>query len=379
MSDATKGKTSEAAIRQTRIFPSDTLRDFLHLLDHFPAFRPLVGEVIQFLVVLDASSVQGELRWRIGSRRDSSARSSLHELIEAGVVIAAAPPWMKMEIEEDLPLIAAELGVPVTTVRQEWTQFETMIRYFRPRADIAPSVPCSDPKDLPYIQTLDQIAADFIWTRDSHFLETNPPDMAGGLDNSIRDYARATSILVGVKVGSGFAVVCGLEILAALGRAAIEGIQKIPPILKVCISLAIVGLFLHPKSRERLLGWLKQGLALVEKARPVVVSVSRDAFKGLVSAAQTARSAEQSIRAAIPTVVKSRVPAVVMARVVCLKAGEPLPLAEIEKRVRSAGYSTRARNFAAHLKKILRQNSEFIEISSGLWTLQAAEGVFATA
>jgi hypothetical protein len=373
MSETTKGKTQTAAIGRARIFPSDTLQDFLHLLDHFPALRPLVGEVIQFLVVLDASSVQGELRWRLGSRRDSSARSSLHELIEAGVVIAAAPSWLKIEIEEDLPLIAAELGVRVTTLRQEWTQFEAMIRYFRPRADIAPSVPSADPKDVPYIQVRDQIAADFIWTRDTHFVETNPPDMAGGLDSSLRDYARATSVLVGVKVGSGLAVLCGLEILTALGRAAIEGVQKIPPIIKACIGLTIVGLLLHPKSRERLLGWLRQGLALVERAKPVVASLSRDALKELSSAAQVAKNSEQAIRAAIPAAItKTRVPAVVMARVVCLKADEPLPLAEIEKRVRSAGHSTRARNFSDYLKRILRRNSEFVETSTGLWTLRTA-------
>lgn len=53
------------------------------------------------------------------------------------------------------------------------------------------------------MQTHEQIRVDFIWTRDSHFLETNPPDVAGGFDNELRNYARATSILVGVKVGSG--------------------------------------------------------------------------------------------------------------------------------------------------------------------------------
>jgi hypothetical protein len=365
-------KQVRSAIRQTEIFPSDALQSFLHLLDHFPALRPLVGHVIQFLVVLDASSVQGELRWRVGSRRNSSARSSLHELIVAGVVIPVAPAWMKIEIEKYLTLIAADLSVPVTRVREEWTQFEAMIRYFSPRTDIPTSVPCADTKDLPYIQTRDQIAADFIWTRDSHFLETNPPDVEDGLGISLRDYARATSILVGVKVGSGFAVLCGLEILSALGRTAIEGIQKIPPILKVCISLAIVSLLVHPKSRERLLGWLKQGLAFVDRARPVVVSISRDAIKELVSVEQAAKSAEQAIRAAIPTGVKPRVPAVVMARAVCLKAGKPLQLAELEKRVRSAGYTTCARNFRAYLKRILRESPEFEEISGRLWTLRIA-------
>jgi hypothetical protein len=372
MPETNYGKMPAAAIRKGPIFPSDTLRDFLELLDDFPSLRPLVGKVIQFLVVLDASSVQGELRWRVRSRRDSSARTSLHELIEAGVIVAVAPLWMKMEIEEDLPVIAAETGVPVTTIRQEWTQFETLIRYFRPRPDIAPKVPCPDPKDLPYIQTRDQIAADFIWTRDSHFLGTNPPDLAGGLDKSLRDYARATSILVGAKAGSGFAVLCGIEILTAVVRAGIEEIRRIPPVLKVCITLAIIGLLLHSKSRERLLGWLKQGLALLERVKPVVVSISRDAVKELADAARTAKSTELVIREAIPTVVKPRVSAVVMVRVVCLKAGEPLPLSEIEKRVRGAGYLTRSRNFGAYLRKILRQNSEFVEVATGLWTLRAA-------
>src|SRR6202522_621214 len=92
-------------IPQKRLFPSDTLRDFLQLLDHAPVLRPLIGEIIQFLVVLDASSVQGELRWCLGSRRDSSARSSLQELIEAKVVIAVAPPWLRTEIEKYVPKI----------------------------------------------------------------------------------------------------------------------------------------------------------------------------------------------------------------------------------------------------------------------------------
>jgi hypothetical protein len=372
MSQSATDETPMAATRKTRIFPSDDLKSFLGLLEHFPALRPLVGEVIQFMVVLDASSVQGELRWRVRSRRDPSARSSLHELVESGVVIAVAPPWIKIEIEKYIPLMATEMGVPVATVLHEWTRFETMIRYFRPRTDIATKVPCDDAKDLPYIQTYDQIGADFIWTRDSHFIETNPPDMAEGLDNSLRDYARATSILVGVKVGSGFAVLCGIEIIAALCKAGIEGIRKIPPTLRVSIGLAIAGLLLHPKSRERLLALLKQGLAFLGRAKPMVASISQDALKNIGSAAQTAKTAEQAIRAAIPAVAKPRMPALIMVRAVCLKAGEPLPLSEIEKRVRSAGHPTRARDFKAYLKVILQRNEEFIEISSGLWTLRTS-------
>jgi hypothetical protein len=355
-----------------RFFPSDTLRDFLRLLDHVPVLRPLIGEVIQFLVVLDASSAQGELRWRLGSRRDTSARSSLHELIEAGVVIAVAPPWLKTEIEKYVPKIAVEFGLTEEAVRQEWVRIDTLIRYFCPRTEIVANVSCVDEKDLPYIQTREQIGADFIWTHDSHFIGTNPPDITGGFSISLRDYARATSILVGIKVGSGFAVLCGIDVLTALGKALIEGIQKMPPAVKVCLSLAIAGLILHPKSRAQLIGCLKRGLALIERAKPVIASVSRGTIREIVSTAHTANSTERVIREAIRTVEKPRVPAIVVARAVCLKAGEPLQLNEIEKRMRSTGYSSRARDFGGYLRKLFRRNSEFVETSTGIWTLRSA-------
>lgn len=355
-----------------QFFPSDTLRDLVRLLDHVPVLRPLTGEVIQFLVVLDASSAQGELRWRLGSRRDSSARSSLHELIEAGVVIAVAPPWLKTEIEKYVPEIAVEFGLTEEAVRQEWVRVDTLIRYFCPRTEIVANVSCVDEKDLPYIQTCEQIGADFIWTHDSHFIGTNPPNIKEGFSISLRDYARATSILVGVKVCSGFTVLCGIDVLIALGKAVIEGIQKMPPLLKVCLSLAIAGLILHPKSRARLVGWLKHGLALVEKAKPVVASMSRGAIHDLISTARLAEHTERVIREVIPTIVKPRVPAIAVARAVCLKAGGPLPLNEIEKRVRNTGYSTRARDFTGYLRTLFLRHSEFVETSTGVWTLRSA-------
>jgi len=373
MSDKNEGETSTSLIRQNPPFPSEALRDFLRLLDRFPALRPLVEDVLQFLVVLDASQVQAELRWRVGSRRDPSARSSLQELIESGVVIAVAPTRLKEEIDENLLRIASEHDASVETVMTEWKRFERLIRYYSPRTEIRPSVACPDSDDVAYLQTWDQTGADFIWTRDRHFVVTNPPDMMAGLDSSLRDYARAKSILVGVKVGSGLAVVCSLEVLIALGRVIIEGIQRIPPMIKVYIGLAIVGLLLHPKSRECLLGWLKQALALVERAKPVLASLSHDAFRELSSVVDKAKNAEQTIRAALPVVAKRRASALVMTRAVCLKAGGPLQLAEIERRVRSAGYTTRARNFAAYLKRILRKNPEFVEMSDGQWALQTDE------
>ena len=352
---------------KTPVFRSDVLRPLLDLLDAFPALRMLVGEVLRFLVVLDASQVQAELRWRLGSRRDPCARSALHESIEAGIVIPVAPCWLKTEIEEDLSIIATEVDVPRAKVGEEWAKFETLIRYYRP-SETRTSLFCPDPKDLPYVQTHDQIRADFIWTRDSHFFETNPPNMSGGLDAQLREYARATSVLVGVKVGSGLAVLCGFEGIAALIKIITDGIRRLPPSIRVLVGLLIAALLIHPQSREKMFGWLKNGLALVERAKPFLLTVAENFAEANVAA----QSAEKTIRATIPFLPRTRVPVVVVARQVCLRAGEPLSLSEIHSRVLRAGYSTRSQTFSAYLKRVLRTNREFVEVSAGIWILRTA-------
>jgi len=115
-------------------------------------------------------------------------------------------------------------------------------------------------------------------------------------------------------------------------------------------------------------GWLKNGLALVERAKPFLLTVAENFAEANVAA----QSAEKTIRATIPFLPRTRVPVVVVARQVCLRAGEPLSLSEIHSRVLRAGYSTRSQTFSAYLKRVLRTNREFVEVSAGIWILRTA-------
>src|ERR1700674_3086742 len=92
---------------------SDALPGFRRLLVHLPAFREAFGDLVQIRLVIDASIVQKELRWRIGSRRDPDARSGLHEAIDSGTILAFAPMALKQEIEQHIDEIAQDAGVPV--------------------------------------------------------------------------------------------------------------------------------------------------------------------------------------------------------------------------------------------------------------------------
>src|SRR5260370_8096639 len=97
--------------------PSDALRALLNLRD-VPLLRPLLEDLIQIVIVLDASAVQGELRWRLGSRTNPTARTGFHEAIDSGPVIAVAPIFLRQEIEKYLPPTATQqppTAEPATT------------------------------------------------------------------------------------------------------------------------------------------------------------------------------------------------------------------------------------------------------------------------
>jgi hypothetical protein len=115
--------------------PSDALRTLLDLRDEFPLFRQLLGDIVQTVMVLDASAIQGELRWRLGSRTNPTARTRLHEAIDSGVVIAFAPIFLRQEIEKYLPLIASETGVSVEAANAEWERVQRFIRFYAPTGD----------------------------------------------------------------------------------------------------------------------------------------------------------------------------------------------------------------------------------------------------
>jgi hypothetical protein len=70
------------------------LRALLILRDEFPPFRQFLEDIIQIVIVMDASAIQGELRWRLGSRINPTARTGLHEAIDSGAVIAVAPIFL---------------------------------------------------------------------------------------------------------------------------------------------------------------------------------------------------------------------------------------------------------------------------------------------
>ncbi|MCI0618241.1 hypothetical protein L0244_35130, partial [bacterium] len=67
-----------------------------------------------------------------------------------------------------------------------------------------------------------------------------------------------------------------------------------------------------------------------------------------------------------------RLPLKTVAYAVCVSSTEPLSLHEIDRKVRIGGYQSRAKSLTSYLRRIMRQDSRFVCLSDGKWTISRA-------
>lgn len=125
-------QTNDRDLELKSLFRSDTLREVRELLLKMPVFRPLLQTLLQIRVIVDANIIQGELRWRLAKRLKPENRSGLHEAVASGVIVAFAPVFLRVEIEEHIEDIALETGKSVTEAEKEWREFQTHLHFYQP-------------------------------------------------------------------------------------------------------------------------------------------------------------------------------------------------------------------------------------------------------
>jgi len=122
----------------------------------------------------------------------------------------------------------------------------------------------------PYALTARELDADFVRTTDLDFTRRGVNIIGPDSDMVLRDYARATSVLVTVKLGSVLAVTFGLQVFVEMIRGITEMIRKLPPAAKLILGGAVVIGLLHPTSREKLIQWLRKIWERLSETKPRV-------------------------------------------------------------------------------------------------------------
>ena len=194
----------------------------------------------------------------------------------------------------------------------------------------------------------------------------NVPLVSGSPDLVLRTYARSSSVVINVTLGTSFVLFISFESLAGLYwliEKAVTGFGRLPSWAQWTIALAAFALLAHPKSRQKLIdawGWV---WATVKGWGPGLVTVLGEVGEQYSAAQKTATRTYAEIQSALPKA--GRRTAIQHARSICLLSNEPLSLPELEQRMRKEGYSTKARNFALYLRRVL-QTQIILRINSAL-------------
>lgn len=354
-----------------KILCSDVLPKLRKILELFPALRTVLPQLLQLAVVIDANIVQSELWWRLKNRPRPELRSSLEEALASGVLVAYAPHHLEDEIREHAEELALRTKCSVADVEREWTSFRRYIHFHTGRKGSGGHLP--DPDDTAYLDTLHDVAARAIYTRDPHFHASNAPlifiamDIRNPMDPALRRYARASAVRIGLTMGSSVTAMVSVEALIAFGKllkALVTAFRRLSPTAQLLILAGVIALLAHPKSRAKL---KELWGALQQIIRPLVWDAVVEAMYRFAEATETAEAAHREIQTLLPKA--KRRPLIAHARAVCLAAGKPLRDDVLLQKAFRNGYVSRGGNSQSHLRRILRGDTHFVESPDG-WTLK---------
>lgn len=361
---------SETKFRLDQLFRSEALVTIREFFAMSPELQRLVEHrVLQIHAIVDANVVQGELRWRLGSRENPEARSGLEEALDAGVLVLIAPNFLKVEIEKHLPAIAEQTHTTLSEAEREWKVFQTKLRFYQPLSQV-PDGWVADPKDLPYKHACDELALP-VYTRDAHLAKMGAPVLWVCIDTVCRDHARATSVTLGFTMGSTYSVTIGVEALRAAGqgiKSLFEGFRRLPTWLQLTISGSLAAIVFHPRSRAKVLQVWNSACATARDAKAPLLDGFMVVMNQFAVAQAAADRTKRQIEAVLPRVKNAS--AIVHARRICVLCAGPVPIKEIADRMRSEGYVSRAKHFESYLRRLLRESGQFVERSRGVWELR---------
>jgi hypothetical protein len=357
-----------AAPSLPEVLRSDLLPHLVGLIRAFPALRTLFPQLLQLRLVIDANIVQGELRWRLKSRKNRSARTALHEVLACGVLVAYAPHFLEDEIKQHASRLAQETKSSLADVYREWEEFRQLLFFYTARTRSRLDVSRTDPDDVAYIDTLEEIGARAIYTRDSDFLRTSAPIVLVAIDTSLRQYARASTVRIALVMGSSISIAFGFEALLALGQLLsklVRAGRRLPPSVQLLVVGSIIAVLAHPKSRAKLNTLWKQ---LNEHVGERTWELFVGALYQFADATAKEREAYNTIQEVLPPAKKR--PLLSHARAVCAASRKPLVLNEIVRRVIENGYTPRSDKPHTYLRRKLRSDSSFAESARG-WELRS--------
>jgi predicted nucleic acid-binding protein len=362
---------------------SDSLPELLGFVG--PALEQLgiAGVRLRLRVVLDTSAILADLHWMVARRRNPAARTDLLEAINAKVVVACVPPHVEQEVRDNLPQISEKTGASVEALWALWLDYKRLLTFVEPKPVENPAIRFlqgRDPKDIPFVQASETIAAVALLTKDRHLLDADARSLKPHeIVVDLRNYARAKTVELTIAGLGTFTLGTSVHVLVAAVRslpAVGRAIARLPWWLHLIAAGGVLWVLSSSDRRDtakRVLQRVRDfcgdfGSAFVEQAKELFV-VAMDHH-------QRARVAEDSVLAKVKPRRIRLCDAVYLA---CAEARRAQSIDEIERAVRDLGYVSKAKSLQPSIRRTLRGDRRFVVTATDHWTIRSNGAVAAAA
>lgn len=211
-----------------------------------------------------------------------------------------------------------------------------------------------------------------MYSHDADLRTMNVPVISVPLDLTLRRHARSSSVVIGVTLGSGFTLMISFESLRSvylLIEKGVAGFRRFPAWAQLSVAACVFAIVAHPKSRAKLGEAWSRVCTIASDMTPGLLAGFGEIAVQFFTVQQTAIETYAEVHSALPK--PRRKSAIQRARSICVVSREPLSALEIERHMRKEGYSSRSKNSARYLRRLLRESEQFVEVSPGLWSLAA--------
>lgn len=256
--------------------PSDRLKELRSIAEQMKYLNGILSIAARVTLVVDTNVILGELLWLIKKRQNPNARTTLMEIIEAGTIVACAPPKLIEEMEEKIPIVAAEKGLDEQAMYDEWSRYRERLEITDPERDLVDRYrQGADPDDADFLALAQTVSAAGVFSKDKHIGQMGGNTISIECVTHLRNYSRAAAIELNIKING--VMVCMLGTAAV--RALLEGLRNLigriasaPDWVKLALIGALAYVLLNPRARERVTGYLESAFAGIQGATPHVLS-----------------------------------------------------------------------------------------------------------
>lgn len=255
---------------------SDKLKDLRNIISGWESFSAYFEGLAQFKVVVDSNIVIGDILWLVSGRKNKTAKTDFMEIMAAQTVEVYAPPKLFIEVDEKIPLIAAEKGLDASLLFAEWSIYKLQLKASEPDVNKVQALKNSvDPDDAEFVALAQTINAAGIFSKDQHIAAMGGNQISVECITHLRNYSRHTVIDVNIKVNG--ILLASIGVAAVIGlfntmKALMKSVQKAPDWLKIALIVAGIFALLHPKTRNNINSGLNKLLVGINEATPSIIS-----------------------------------------------------------------------------------------------------------